>query len=327
MKIFISGADGILGNNLVRMLIDKGHEVKVFLEPGKEAKYLDGLAIERAYGSILNYNELKSAIRGYDIVIHAAARTDTSPPKQEIYWKVNLEGTKNMLAAASELGVKRLIHVGTANSFSPGDEFEQGNETKPFTAGKYGLDYINSKKAAQDEVLRAVREDGLDALVVNPTFMIGPYDSKPSSGAMLLALYKGKIPGYPTGGRNFVYVRDVADAIIAAIDKGKKGECYILGNENLTYKEAFEKMATVLGVKAPSIKMSRIVTLSYGRLLSTAGAIFRFTPSINYPMTLISTEKHFYSSDKAIRELGMAQTPVSVALAEAVAWFRENKYM
>lgn len=327
MKVFISGADGILGNNLVRMLIDSGHEVKVFIETGKEARYLEGLAIERSFGNILNYKELKSAIQGYEIVIHAAAKTGTLPSKHESYWKVNLEGTKNIIAVVKELGVRRLIHVGTANSFGPGNEKEQGNETKPFTAGKYGLDYISSKKAAQDEVLKAVREDGLDALVVNPTFMIGPYDSKPSSGAMILAVYKGKIPGYPTGGRNFVYVRDVANAIIASIDKGKKGECYILGNENLSYKDAFEKMAAALGVKAPSIKMAGMITLAYGRLLSAAEAIFRFTPSVNYPMALISTEKHFYSSEKAIRELGMPQTPVSEALAEAVAWFRDNKYI
>lgn len=327
MRIFISGADGILGNNLVRMLINIGHEVKVLIEPGKQARYLEGLAIEKSFGSILNYQELKSVIKGYHIVIHAAAKTDTFPPKHESYWKVNFEGTKNILAAVKELGVKRLIHIGTANSFGSGNENELGNETKPFLAGKYGLDYINSKKAAQDEVLRSVIEDGLDALVVNPTFMIGPYDSKPSSGTMILAIYNGKIPGYPTGGRNFIYVGDVVSAIVTAIEKGKKGECYILGNENLSYKEVFEKMAAALGVKAPTIKMAKIITLVYGRLMSAAGAIFNFTPSVNYPMALISTEKHFYSSEKAVKELGLPQTPVSEALAEAVVWFRENKYI
>lgn len=327
MKIFVSGADGILGNNLVRILIGRGHEVKAFIETGKRARYLEGLNIERSDGSILNYEELRNAMKGYEIVIHAAAKTDTIPPRHESYWKVNVEGTRNIIAAIKELGVRRLIHVGTANSFGHGDENEPGNETRPYTAEKYGLDYMCTKKTAQDEVLRAVREDGLDAVVVNPTFMIGPYDSKPSSGKMILAVYKGKIPGYPTGGRNFVYVGDVAKAIVAAIEKGKKGECYILGHENLSYKMAFEKMAAALGVKAPSLKMPTTLTLAYGRMLSAAEAIFRFTPPVNYPMAMISTEKHFYSSEKAIKELGMTQTPVGDALAEAVAWFRENKYI
>ncbi|HDZ41897.1 MAG TPA: NAD-dependent epimerase/dehydratase family protein [Bacteroidetes bacterium] len=327
MKIFITGADGILGNNLVRILLDRAHEVKVFIETGKEARYLAGLDIERSDGSILNYEELKNAMEGCDIVIHAAAKTDTYPPRHQSYWKVNVEGTRNIIASVKELGVRRLIHIGTANSFGPGDEMDPGNETRPYTAGKYGLDYMCTKKAAQDEVLRAVREDGLDAVVVNPTFMIGPYDSKPSSGTMILAVNQGKIPGYPSGGRNFVYVRDVANAVTSAIEKGLSGECYILGNENLTYKEAFEKMAGALGVKAPGMKMPGWLTLAYGRLLSAASTIFRFTPPVNYPMALISTEKHFYSSEKARRELGLQQTPVSEALKEAVEWFRNNKYI
>jgi len=327
MKIFLTGADGVLGNNLVRILLEKGHEVKVFIETGKKARYLEELPLERSEGSILNYEELRSAMEGYDIVIHAAAKTDTWPPRHESYWKVNLEGTRNIIAAVKELGVKRLIHIGTANSFGPGDENNPGDETKPYTADKYGLDYMCTKRAAQEEVLKAVKQEGLDAVIVNPTFMIGPYDSKPSSGTMIMAVSQGKIPGYPSGGRNFVYVRDVANAIEGAIEKGVKGECYILGNENLTYKEAFEKMAKSLGVKAPGMKMPRWLTLAYGRLLSGASVVFRFTPPVNYPMAMISTEKHFYSSEKAIKDLGLNQTPVSEALKEAVEWFRDNKYL
>jgi len=327
MKIFITGADGVLGNNLVRILLDRAYDVKVFIETGKEARHLEGLEIEKSWGSILNYEELKDAMKGYDVVIHAAAKTDTWPTRHENYWKVNVEGTKNVIAAVKELGVSRMIHIGTANSFGPGDDSEPGDESKPYAAGKYKLDYISSKYAAQQEVLKAVKGKGLNAVVLNPTFMIGPYDSKPSSGTMILAVNQGKIPGYPTGGRNFVYVRDVADAIANAIEKGKTGECYILGHENLTYQQAFGKMADALNVKAPSLKMPRLITLTYGGIMSVAAAIFRFAPSVSYPMALISTEKHFYSSEKAVKELGMPQTPVNDALREAVKWFRNNDYI
>ncbi|MGM0665896.1 MAG: NAD-dependent epimerase/dehydratase family protein [Bacteroidota bacterium] len=327
MKVFITGADGILGNNLVRILLGENHEMKVFIETGREARYLEGLPVEKCYGSILNYGELKNEMQGYDIVIHAAAKTDTHPPRHESYWKVNVEGTRKVIDAVKETGAKRLIHVGTANSFGPGDESDPGDETKPYTAGKYGLDYMCSKKAAQDEVLKAVREEGLDAVIVNPTFMIGPYDSKPSSGTMILAVNKGKIPGYPSGGRNFVYVVDVAAAIAAAIKKGRSGECYIVGNENLSYREAFGKMARALGVKPPGMKMPRWLTLAYGWLMTALSTVFPFTPPVNYPMALISTEEHYYSNEKAKRELGLQPTPVSEALDEAVNWFRNNRYI
>ncbi|MBN1386883.1 MAG: NAD-dependent epimerase/dehydratase family protein [Bacteroidales bacterium] len=327
MKIFITGADGILGNNLVRILIDRGHDIKIFIETGKEARYLEGLNIEKSWGSILNYEELKDAMKGYDLVIHAAAKTDMWPTRHESYWKVNVEGTKNVIAAVKELGISRMIHIGTANSFGPGDKSDPGNENKPYAAGKYKLDYICSKYSAQKEVLKAVEEDGLNAVVMNPTFMIGPYDSKPSSGAMIMAVNRGKIPGCPAGGRNFVYVGDVANAIVNAMEKGKKGECYILGHENLTYKEAFGKMAEALGAKAPDSNMPRFITLAYGWVMSVAASIFGFKPSVSYPMALISTEKHFYSSEKAVKELGMPQTPISEALREAVNWFRDNNYI
>ncbi len=327
MKIFITGADGILGNNLVRILLDSKRDIKIFIETGKKARYLEGLDIEKSWGSILNYEELKDAMNGCDVVIHAAAKTDTWPTRHESYWKINVEGTKNVIKAVKELGISKLIHIGTANSFGTGDDTRFGNENKPYTAGKYRLDYIGTKYAAQIEVLKAVEEDDLNAVVMNPTFMIGPYDSKPSSGTMILAVYQGKIPGSPAGGRNFVYVGDVAQAIVEAIEKGEKGQCYILGHENLTYKEAFGKMAEALGVKAPKLNMPRWLTLAYGGIMSVSAAIFRFKPSVSYPMALISTEKHYYSSDKAVKELGMPQTPISDALSEAVKWFRDNNYI
>lgn len=327
MKVFITGADGVLGNNLVRLLLNRAYEVKVFIETGKKAACLEDLDIERSSGSILDYDELKAAMHGCDIIIHAAAKTDTWPSRHVDYWKINVEGTRNIINAFKETGAKRLLHIGTANSFGPGDESNPGDESSPYAAGRYKLDYMSSKYAAQQEILASVKEEGLDAVVLNPTFMLGPYDSKPSSGTMILALNSGKIPGYPPGGRNFVHVGDVAVAIANAIDKGKKGECYILGNENLTYKEAFRKMARALDVKAPSVRMPGVLTLIYGTLISVASSLFRFTPSLTYAMALISIEKHFYSSEKAAGELDMPRTPIDEALSEAVRWFRENGYL
>jgi dihydroflavonol-4-reductase len=327
MKIFLTGPDGVLGNNLVRLLLEKEYEVKVFIQTGNKAVYLENLPIEREYGNILVPEEVNKAVSGCDIIIHAAAKTDSWPTRDKSYWDVNVDGTRNIIRAARANGIKKLIHIGTANSFGAGNKLDPGNEERPFAGYKYKLDYISSKYAIQEEILSEVKNNGLKALILNPTFMIGPFDAKPSSGQMIIAVSEGKIPGYPGGGRNFVYVKDVAMAIVNAIELGVIGECYILGNENLYYNEIFSKMAKELNVKPPGIKFPGFITLAYGGLLTFLGRMFRFTPSVNYSMSLISTEFHFYSSAKAVRELKMPQTPIELAIKESADWFREKGYI
>ncbi len=324
MTVLLTGPDGVLGHNLAITLLENNYSVKVFIETGKETPVLDALDVEKFYGDILNKDEVALAMKGCDYVIHAAAKTDTWPCRHKSYWKVNLDGTKVMIEAAKEEGIKRFIHVGTANSFGMGCSENPGNEETEYCADKFGLDYISSKYRAHLLVLDEVKK-GFNAVIVNPTFMIGPYDSKPSSGSMILAVKS--VPGYPSGGRNFVYVKDVARAIVNAITMGKTGESYILGCHNLHYKEIFALMAKEVGVKAPKMRMPDFVTLFYGALITFFAKVFRFTPKVHYRLSLMSTEEHFYVSDKAVRELNMPQTPIETALEEAVAWFRDNGYL
>lgn len=327
MKILVTGPDGVLGSNLVRELLSRNYEVSVLLEEGKESPTLDGLEITRFYGNILNPDDLDNCIKGNDVVIHCAAATAVFPARNEILNKVNIGGTENVIQAVKDNNVKRLIFVGTANSFGFGDEENPGKEGNPYTSIKYGLDYMDSKRKAQEIILKEVKENNLPALIVNPTFMIGPYDSKPSSGAMLLALYNGKVPGYTTGGKNFVAVKDAATAIANAITMGKFGECYILGNVNLTYKEAFETMADAIGVKAPKRKLGPLIVKPYGAITSFFAKIFKFYPAVTKEIAIISCERHYYSSEKARREIGLPQTPLKVALKESFDWFKENGYL
>lgn len=325
MKVLLTGPDGVLGHNLVLTLLDNSYSVRVFIQKGRETPVLDKLDVEKYYGDILDRDEVSKAMKGCDYVIHAAALTDTWPCKHKNYWKVNVDGTGIMINAAKEEGIKRFIHVGTANSFGPGCTENPGTEEKEYCADKYGLDYISSKYRAHLLVLEEAR-NGFDAVMVNPTFMIGPYDSKPSSGAMILAVKAG-LPGYPSGGRNFVYVKDVAVAIVNAITMGKTGESYLLAGHNLHYKDIFALMADAIGVKAPVIKMPDLITISYGGLITVLALIFRFTPKVHYRLSVMSTEEHFYTPEKAIRELNMPQTPIENALHEAVAWFSDNGYL
>ena len=196
MKILVTGADGLLGNNLVRELLSRNHEVSVLLLPNSPAHTLDQLDIERFYGNILKPEDIEKAIQGCDAVIHAAANTNIWPTRSAIIRKVNIDGTKNIINAALKANIKRMIYIGTANSFGFGSKQRPGHEKLPYASDKYGVDYMDSKLEAQKLVLKAVKDQGLPAITVNPTFMLGPYDTKPSAGALILAIYEAKSPGF-----------------------------------------------------------------------------------------------------------------------------------
>ncbi|HHS95756.1 MAG TPA: NAD-dependent epimerase/dehydratase family protein, partial [Phaeodactylibacter sp.] len=251
MRVLVTGADGMLGSNLVRELLDQNHKVTAFLLPGSKAPTLQGLDIDIHYGNILDLPSLNRAASQCDAIIHTAAITNIWPNRSDIVKKVNIEGTRNVIAAALAAKVQRMVYVGTANSFGFGSKKQPGNETKPYRADTYGLDYMDSKYQAQKLVLQAVKQKALPAVIINPTFMWGPFDAKPGAASMILAIYHGKVPAATTGGRNYVYVKDVTAAIVEALHSGKIGHCYIAGNENLSYEEAFAKIAKVIGVNPP----------------------------------------------------------------------------
>lgn len=328
MEILVTGPDGVLGSNLVRELLNRGYNISVLLEPGKDPITLKGLPIKLYYGNILDPAALNDAFVNKDVVFHCAASTSMFPARNEMVNKVNIDGVQNVINATLKHAIKRLIYVGTANSFGPGSTASTpGNEQSKYNSFKYGIDYLDSKYKAQQLVLKAVKEEGLPAIIVNPTFMIGPYDSRPSSGAMILALYKNKVPGYSLGGKNFTAVKDVATAMTNAITMGEIGQCYILGNFNLTYKESFEKMAAAIGAKAPTRKFSSKVVIAYGTLSSFLASVFKYYPSITKELAVLSSEHHYYSAEKAHKELLMPQTPIETAALECFEWFKENGYL
>jgi dihydroflavonol-4-reductase len=328
MNILVTGSDGVLGSNLVRELLSRNYSVSVLLEPGKDPNTLKDLPIQQLEGNILDPEILDKVIDGKDVVFHCAASTSMYPPRNEIVNKVNIEGTKNIIAACLKHNVQRLIYVGTANSFSFGSTKEKpGAENTPYISIKYGVDYMDSKYKAQQLILDAVKNEGLPAIIVNPTFMIGPYDSRPSSGAMILAIYNKKVPGYTHGGKNYVAVKDVATAMANAITMGRIGECYILGNVNLTFKEAFDLIAKTIGVKGPKIGLPNMIVKLYGAATSFFAGLFRFQPAVTKELAAISCDRHYYSPEKARKELLLPQTPLEVAIDECFQWFKENGYL
>lgn len=324
-RVLVTGADGMHGSNLVRELLARKYNVRAFVQPGRFVKTLDGLDIEIACGDVLNIADVEDAMRDCDYVIHAAASTAIWPARSRKVYDINLEGTMNVVWAATALKIKRLVHVSSANVFAAGSENLPGDESGNFNGDKYGLDYINSKYDAQKVVMKAVH-CGLDAIVVNPTFMIGPYDSAQGSNSIILALYKGKIMVNPPGGKNFVCAKDAAIAICNALTMGRKGECYILGNQNLSYKDFLQLIAGIVNSKAPRLTLSPSLIKFFGASTSMLAAIAHKRPLVSKTVARISCDQHFFSAKKAVLELQLPQTPVAKGIQEAFTWFKDNGY-
>jgi dihydroflavonol-4-reductase len=323
MKILVTGADGLLGSNLVRVLLNRGHQLRALVQKGRLPKTIQDLDIELVEGDLLDPESLKKAGAGIDAIFHVAAHTGIWPSRSEIVNRVNIEGTTNMLALAKSIGVKRMVYVGTANTFGFGSKDQPGKEGTPYKGAQYGLDYMDSKYKAHQVVESYIRE-GLPVVIVNPTFMLGPYDSAPSSGAMVLAVYKEQVPGYAPGGRNYICVKDAAVGIANALEKGRIGESYIIGNRNMSYKEAFTLMADTLGVKAPKLPMPKFLVLSYGLINQTLAKLAGKKPKVSYPMAKISCDTHYFTAEKAVRELGLPQSPIEEGIRESLQWMKEN---
>lgn len=327
MKVLVTGANGFLGSHVVRALLKAEYEVKAFILKGTSIDNLNGLSFEKYEGDLLNPSDIDNALDTCDYVIHTAAITDVWPTKNELSWKINLELVKLLAEAIKKNGIKRLVHVGTANSFGFGTKQEPGNENTPFNSGKYGLDYINSKKVAQDFLLDEAKNNGLPIVIVNPTFMIGENDAKPGSGEMIISIINRKVPGYSAGGRCFAAVKDVAAACVSALEKGEVGQCYILGGTNLNYKEFFNLVANIAGVKAPKLKIPKFVAIVFASLIELMAKIRKKKPMLTRAMARISGDGHYYSSQKAIEKLGYVQTELKTALSEAIAWYRQHGYL
>jgi len=306
MRVLVTGADGLLGSYVTRELLKRGHDVRAFVQPGRATGTLDGLSLERVEGDILDGDAIGKAMRGCDAVVDAALL---------------------VAETALALGIGKLVHIGTANSFGPGTKENPGTEDDPYAAGRYGIDYQDSKRAAQEALLRMHRERGLPLSIVNPSFMFGAYDSKPGSGAMILAVYRGRVGGCPRGGRSYAYAGDVAFAVAEALERGRNGRCYLASGENLDYTEAFAAIAGAIGVPTPAARIPAPVVLAAGAVGSLSGRLGGTVPALSWAMARLANAEFYYSNARAVAELGMPRTPIQEAIREAFDWFGEHGYL
>lgn len=322
-KILVTGANGFLAGNIILELLNRGLPVRGMLRHSARIQ-ITHRNLKLFYGNITSIKDVMNAVKGCEIVIHSAAVTDQSLSDYHIYEKVNSGGTENIIKACIEHNVKNLIYVSTANTFSFGSKQYAGNEdasmTPPFTRSGYA----RSKYAAQDKVLNKFRGPGRKAVVVNPTFMIGPDDNKISSNRLILRALNKKILFIPPGGKNFIFVKDAAVGICNAIDLGKNAECYILGNKNMSYREFYKILINITKEKPLMITIPKYLLLFAG----LAGSIIRFaglnTAASLTNMQILSTGT-YYSAEKAVNKLNLPQTSIKKAIEETVSWFKNHK--
>ena len=326
-KVLVTGADGLLGSNLTRELIEQGYSVRVLIHPQSKSQTLNGLPVEKIIGDLTSEDDvLKKAVNGVEAVFHCAAITNMWA-NRELVFRVNLEGTRRILELCLANEVKRLVFVGSASSFQFGSMENPGTEQGGFPLEYKGVAYMESKHQALNLVRQYVSEKGLDAVMVMPTFMLGAYDSGPSSGELIRQFIIRKMRFVSPGGRNFVYVKDVAKAMISALEKGKKGESYILGGENLTYLAFFQKVAKLAGVNPPKFELPGFLVVLAGVSGSVYERIFRRPVGLNLRMARLACLGTYYSPAKAIKELGMPQTPIEIAIAESLKSLKEYGYL
>jgi len=323
MKVFVTGANGLLGCNVVRELLKQSHEVRILVRPGADLTGLNGVNCEVVNGELLNQEVLDISTSGFDVIIHAAANTSQWPTNLKYYEAINIQGTEMVINAVRKKKIQKLIHVSTANTFGYGTKECPGTEETLYRFKDLGSGYITSKYIAQQHVLEQVRNHGLPAVIVNPTFMIGPYDAKPGSGRIIQMGMKKNLQVFPSGGKNFIHVRDAAVAICNAILHGLPGECYLLANENLTYREFFTKLNQVIKKRTIQIKLPDSIIKSAGLAGSWVEKTFGKPTPLNKINAELLTNGNYYSGAKAVEFLRMPQTPVETAISEAINWWKD----
>jgi len=333
MNCFVTGASGFIGANLVHELVAREHRVRALLRPGSDLRGLRGVEFERVEGDLSDKAMLKDAIYGCDWCFHVAASYHLWLRDYRPMYAANIEGTRNVLEAAGGAGCSRIVYTSTVGCIGLPEPIDgritPSDESTPVREDQMANHYKRSKWQAEQVAIRLVR-DGLPIIIVNPTAPVGPRDVKPTpTGKVIVDFLNLQMPAYLDTGLNWVHVRDVAIGHILAAQNGCIGERYILGNAegNWTMKQAFAVLEEVTGVRAPKWRIPYSVALCAAYLDEGISLVTRQPPKAPLAGVRMAKHKMFYSPAKAIRELGLPQTPPRKALADAAEWFRQNGYV
>ena len=334
MNCFVTGASGFLGANLVHELVGRGHQVKALWRNASDPRGLQGVEFERVEGDLNDRERLTKLMRGCDWCFHVAASYHLWLPDYRPMYAANVQGTRNVLEAAGVAGCSRIVYTSTVGCIGLPKVTEQGqviptDETSPAAEAQMSNHYKRSKWQAEQVALELAGK-GLAVVIVNPSAPVGPRDVKPTpTGQVIVDFLNRAMPAYLGTGLNWVHVRDVAIGHILAAEQGRVGERYILGNAsgNWTLQQAFGVLEELTGIPAPRFQIPYLVALAAAHVNETLSRLTGKAPKAPLAGVRMARYKMFFNPAKAIKELGLPQTPPKQALADAVEWFRANGYV
>ncbi|MGB5596893.1 MAG: hopanoid-associated sugar epimerase [Crocosphaera sp.] len=326
IKVFLTGGTGFIGANLVRLLLEEGYQVRALVRTQSCLDNLKNLDLE-IIKSDLNDANLSEKMKGCQVLFHVAAHYSLYQADQEQLYQSNVLGTRSILRAAKQAGIERIIYTSSVAAIGVGNPGEIVNETHQSPVQKLIGHYKKSKYWAEQEAHQAVKK-GQDIVIVNPSTPIGPYDIKPTpTGDIILRFLRRQMPAYVNTGLNIIDVRDVARGHLLALEKGKTGERYILGNKNLSLKALLEELSAITGLKAPQQTLPLWLPLTVAWVEEYLLFPLGKKPSIPIDGVKMSKQPMYYDTSKAINELGLTSSPIKNALEDAIDWFTNHGYV
>ncbi len=333
MKAFVTGATGFLGSHVARVLAEQGAELRLLVRPTSDLRNIKDLNADRVVGDLRDSASIEKALSGCEVVFHVAAdyRLWVRGRDSGEMYRSNVEGTRGLIEAARKQGVRRVVYtssVATMGFTSTTNKGSVADEESPVSLAEMIGHYKRSKFMAEQAAVEAARS-GVDVVIVNPTTPIGERDIKPTpTGRIVLDFLKRKFPAYVETGLNLVDATECARGHVQALEKGRSGERYILGGENLTLKQILDRLAAITGLKSPTVKLPYFFALAAGVVDETVtGRLLGREPRATIDAVRMGRKMMFVSSAKAERELGWRTVPVDGALRRSVEWFRANGYV
>ena len=332
MKCFVTGASGFIGANLVAELLARGHQVRALLRPHTDERGLNGLSYERVVGDLFDLGKLRQQMEGCDWCFHVAASYHLWMRDYGPMYRTNVEGTRNVLKAAGRAGCRKIVYTSTVGCVGlprvVNGVLTPSDESKLVTPDQLNNDYKQSKFQAETMAMKLFKDEGLPIVIVNPSAPVGPNDVKPTpTGRIIVDFLNRRLPAYLETGLNWVHVHDVAVGHVLAAEKGRVGERYILGNKegNWSMLQTLQQLSVLTQIPAPKYRLPYALALRIAEINELISFFTGKEPRAPIAGVRMARHKMWYDPSKAIRELGLPQTPVAQAFADAIQWFTANR--
>ncbi|MDR3448562.1 MAG: NAD-dependent epimerase/dehydratase family protein [Alphaproteobacteria bacterium] len=329
---FLTGATGFVGASVARLLIARGHTLRVLSRPHNDRRNLQGLDVEIVEGDLARPETYRDALKNCANLFHVAADYRIWVPDAAAMNHINVDGTRALMLAALDAGVQHIVYTSSVATLGLHKDGTPSSEDTPVSFADMVGTYKQSKFLAEEEVSRLIAHHKLPAVIVNPSTPIGPRDIKPTpTGRIIVDAVKGRMPAYVDTGLNIAHVEDVAMGHVLAFERGKIGERYILGGDNLALSDILAEIANIAGRPAPTIKLPRaaIYPVAFAMEIAARASLFfgpGWEPMVTIDALRMSKKKMYFTSAKAERELGYKPRPAREAILDAIAWFRAEGY-